>query len=159
MNQISNGRVAIKAYWKKVSNRIKSAPRRFYKVFTPGAGSWSNKSSWASGSLFLNNGGWNRWWQCSEFHGGRFSHHRSVRYIATNLPNATNRVKMDPWVTSDWKTVLKGCPQGSTFGPFMLNIFQNDLPMQVMEASISMYAEIIKSTWLVTKVREWKRNF
>ena len=67
-------------------------------------------------------------------------------------------VRMGP-VTSDWKTVLKGCPQGSTFGPVMWNTFQNDLPMQAMEASISMYAEIIKSTWLVTRVMEWKTNF
>ena len=67
-------------------------------------------------------------------------------------------VRMGP-VTSDWKTVLKGCPQGWTFGPVMWNTFQNDLPMQVMEAGISMYAEIIKSTWLMTRVREWKTNF
>ena len=65
-------------------------------------------------------------------------------------------VRMGP-VTSDWKTVLKGCPQRSTFGPVMWNTLQNDLPMQV--SSISMYAEIIKSTWLVTRVREWKTNF
>ena len=43
--------------------------------------------------------------------------------------------------TSDWKIVKKGCPQGSTFGPVMWNIFQNDLPLQVMEAGISMYAD------------------
>ena len=58
-------------------------------------------------------------------------------------------VRIGP-ITSDWKTVLKGCPQGWTFGPVMWNTCQNDLSMQVMEASISMYAEIIKSTWLVT---------
>ena len=67
-------------------------------------------------------------------------------------------VRMGP-VTTDWNTVLKGCPQHSTFGPVMWNSFQNDLPMQVTEASMSMYAEIIKSTWLVTRVREWKTNF
>ena len=63
-------------------------------------------------------------------------------------------------LTSNWKIVKKGCPQGSTFGPVMWNIFQNDLPVQVMEAAISMYMPmIIKSTRLVNQVWEWKRNF
>ena len=43
--------------------------------------------------------------------------------------------------TSDWKTVVKGCPQCSTFGPLMWNIFQNDLPRQVVGTDISMYAD------------------
>ena len=43
---------------------------------------------------------------------------------------------------SDGKIILKRCPQRSTFGPIMWNIFQNNLlPMQGMEASISMYAD------------------
>ena len=46
-------------------------------------------------------------------------------------------VRMGP-VTTDWNTVLKGCPQHSTFGPVMWNSFQNDLPMQVTEASMPM---------------------
>ena len=63
----------------------------------------------------------------------------SLNLIQSYFDQRENRVRMGP-VTSDWKTVLKGCPQGSTFGPVMWNIFQNDLPMQVREASISMYA-------------------
>ena len=64
----------------------------------------------------------------------------ALNMIRSYFDQRENRVRMGP-VTSDWKTVLKGCPQGSTSGPVMLNIFQNDLPMQVMEASISMYVD------------------
>ena len=40
------------------------------------------------------------------------------------------------------KIVVKSCSQRSTFGPLLRNIFQNDLPRQVKEASISMYADV-----------------
>ena len=30
-------------------------------------------------------------------------------------------------LSSAWKDVKKGCPQGSSFGPLLWNIFQNDL--------------------------------
>lgn len=64
----------------------------------------------------------------------------ALNLIQSYFNQRENRVRMDP-VTSDWITVLKGCPQDSTFGPVMWNIFQNDLPMQVKEASIPMYAD------------------
>ena len=44
-------------------------------------------------------------------------------------------------VTSDWKMVHKGCLQGSAFGPLLRNVFQNDLPLQVGEANVSMCAD------------------
>ena len=27
-------------------------------------------------------------------------------------------------VTSQWKNTIRGCPQGSTFGPLLWNLFQ-----------------------------------
>ena len=64
----------------------------------------------------------------------------ALSLIRSYFHQRENRVRVGS-VTSDWKIVKKGCPQGSTFGPVMWNIFQNDLPMQVMEAGISMYAD------------------
>ena len=63
----------------------------------------------------------------------------SINLIRSYFEQRENRVRMGT-VTSDWKVVGRGCPQGSTFGPLMWNIFQNDLPRQI-EANISMYAD------------------
>ena len=43
-------------------------------------------------------------------------------------------------VISDWVEVKRGCPQGSTFGPLMWNIFQNDMRNITSDANFSMYA-------------------
>ena len=44
-------------------------------------------------------------------------------------------------VISDWVEVKRGCPQGSTFGPLMWNIFQNDMPNIISDANVLMYAD------------------
>ena len=53
----------------------------------------------------------------------------SINLIRSYFEQRENRVRMGT-VTSDWKVVGRGCPQGSTFGPLMWNIFQNDLPLK-----------------------------
>ena len=45
------------------------------------------------------------------------------------------------YVISDWVEVKRGCPQGSTFGPLMWNIFQNDMSNIISHANISIYAD------------------
>ena len=35
----------------------------------------------------------------------------------------------------------RGCPQGSSFGPVIWNLFQNDLAQQVTNAKLAMYAD------------------
>ena len=54
--------------------------------------------------------------------------------------NRQNRVKLN-LVVSDWKDMRRGCPQGSSFGPLLWNIFQNDLTYQITDANLSMYAD------------------
>ena len=51
------------------------------------------------------------------------------------------RVKIGKEITSEWKEVLRGCPQGSTFGPLLWNTFQNDLNIFANENNLTMYAD------------------
>ena len=52
--------------------------------------------------------------------------------------NRQNRVKLND-TTSDWKEMVRGCPQGSSIGPLLWNMFQNDLSYHVKD--LSMYAD------------------
>ena len=56
--------------------------------------------------------------------------------------NRRNRVKLGSSCTlSEWKDVVRGCPQGSSFGPLLWNIFQNDMAMTVKNSNLHMYAD------------------
>ena len=37
--------------------------------------------------------------------------------------------------------MIRGCPQGSSFGPMLWNIFQNDMAFHVKNSNLSMYAD------------------
>lgn len=51
-----------------------------------------------------------------------------------------NRVKIGGEVSS-WKKIIRGCPQGSSFGPLLWNLFQNDMPLSIKNSNLSMYAD------------------
>ena len=51
-----------------------------------------------------------------------------------------NRIKIGG-TTSTWKKMIRGCPQGSSFGPMLWNIFQNDMAFHVKNSNLSMYAD------------------
>lgn len=50
-----------------------------------------------------------------------------------------NRVRIGN-ITSSWKKVDRGCPQGSSFGPLLWNIFQNDMTY-IIKSNKCMYAD------------------
>ena len=51
-----------------------------------------------------------------------------------------NRVRMGS-TTTEWKETRRGCPQGSTLGPLLWNIYQNDLTYVVKKSDLNMYAD------------------
>ena len=51
------------------------------------------------------------------------------------------RVRIDPETTSGWYETTRGCPQGSSFGPLLWNVFQNDLHYIVKNCTLFMYAD------------------
>ena len=63
-----------------------------------------------------------------------------VNMVNSYLSDCYNRVRLGCSVTSGWKSVVRGCPQGSSLGPLIWNIFQNDLVYNI-DANISMYAD------------------
>ena len=56
-----------------------------------------------------------------------------------------NRVKIGN-TTSEWREMTRGCPKGSSFGPLMWNIFQNDLALHINSGKLNMYADDHHST-------------
>ena len=63
-----------------------------------------------------------------------------VYMLNSYLSDRYNRVRLGSSVTSGWKSVVHGCPQGSSLGPLIWNIFQKDLVYNI-NANISMYAD------------------
>ena len=61
------------------------------------------------------------------------------RLMGSYFTDRYNRVKLGS-VVSEWQRVTRGCPHGSTFGPLIWNIFQNDLTYTV-DANVNMYAD------------------
>jgi hypothetical protein len=51
-----------------------------------------------------------------------------------------NRVKLNGKI-STWEHVKMGRPQGSSFGPLLWNLFQNDLSYEVSDDALYMYAD------------------
>ena len=44
-------------------------------------------------------------------------------------------------ITSIWKPMRRGSPQGPSFGPLLWNMFQNDLPLHVENGDVTMRAD------------------
>ena len=53
--------------------------------------------------------------------------HNSLNLLRSYFDKRPNRVKIGD-VTSDWKKRVLGYPKGSSFGPLLWNLFQNDMP-------------------------------
>ena len=51
-----------------------------------------------------------------------------------------DRVKINGH-TSEWNTRTRGCPQGTTFGPLLWKMFQNDMAYHVNVPTLTMYAD------------------
>ena len=64
----------------------------------------------------------------------------SLSLMRSYFSNRQNRVKLNG-VSGSWKDAVRGCPQGSSFGPLLWNIFQNYMAYIVNDASLSMYAD------------------
>ena len=53
-----------------------------------------------------------------------------------------NRIKLGSTdITSEWKDVKRGCPQGSAFALLLWNMFQNNMPLQVKNPNLYLYAD------------------
>ena len=65
---------------------------------------------------------------------------KAIQLIQSYFQGRENRVRIGS-ITIDWVVVKRGCPQGSTFGPLMWNIFQNDMPNIISDANVSLYAD------------------
>ena len=66
---------------------------------------------------------------------------KSLQLMRSYFKDQLNRVKVGK-ATSDWNVMKRGCPQGSSFGPTLWNLYQNDLSYHINEiANLNMYAD------------------
>ena len=65
---------------------------------------------------------------------------KALKLMRYSFEDRLNRVKIGN-TTSEWRETTRGCPQGSSFGPLMWNIFQNDLALHVNSGKLNMYAD------------------
>lgn len=64
---------------------------------------------------------------------------KSIKLMKSYFIDRYNRLRISG-ITSSWKKVKKGCPQGSLLGPLLRNLFQNDLTFGI-PSKIEMYAD------------------
>ena len=65
----------------------------------------------------------------------------SLALLESYFVDRKNRVRLGNNVSSDWKDVTRGCPQGCSLGPVLWNIYQNDLFYENLISQLSMYAD------------------
>ena len=86
--------------------------------------------------------------------------HRALDLLRSYLCSRLGRVRIGS-VTSSWRNVERGCPQGSVLGPLLWNIFQNDLSYSV-DSGLSMYADdhqiYVKGKDICTVVAKLQEN-
>ena len=73
--------------------------------------------------------------------------------IRSYFENRQNRVKMGN-TRSDWIISNRGCPQGSSFGPLLWNIFQNDMTYEIKKCA----QMIISCLCLGNQSKKWRKN-
>ena len=64
----------------------------------------------------------------------------SLELIRSFFDSRLNRVKINGH-TSEWRIMERGCPQGSSFGPLLWNMFQNDMAFHIPDSNLTLYAD------------------
>ena len=64
----------------------------------------------------------------------------SLNLMRSFFENRKNRVKIRN-AKNEWKHMERGCPQGSSFGPVIWNLFQNEIAQQVTNSNLTMYTD------------------
>ena len=64
----------------------------------------------------------------------------SLELTRSYFDSRLNRVKINGHM-SEWRIMECGCPQGSSFGPLLWNMFQNDMAFHIPDSNLTLYAD------------------
>jgi hypothetical protein len=64
----------------------------------------------------------------------------ALELMRSYLTKRENRTRLGN-ITSSWKETRRGCPQGSSLGPMLWNIYQNDIFYIEHKSQLSAYAD------------------
>ena len=64
----------------------------------------------------------------------------SLELIRSFFDSRLNRVKINGHI-SEWRIMGRGCPQGSSFGPLLWNMLQNDMAFHIPNSNLTLYAD------------------
>lgn len=65
---------------------------------------------------------------------------QSLNLIWSFLNDRCNRVKLGT-IRSEWAKMARGYSKGSSFGPLLWNLFQNDMTLLAKDTNLFMYAD------------------
>lgn len=64
----------------------------------------------------------------------------SLELIRSFFDSRLNRVKINGHM-SERRIMERGCPQGSSFGPLLWNMFQNDMAFHIPDSNLTLYSD------------------
>jgi len=69
-----------------------------------------------------------------------YGFNKTTDILRSYFQDRMNRDRLGSLV-SEWRSVDRGCPQGSSLGPLMWNLYQYDLAQFIKDTDFSMYAD------------------
>ena len=65
----------------------------------------------------------------------------SLELVRSFFDSRLNRVNKINGRITEWRIMERGCPQGSSSGPLLWNMFQNNMTFHIPDSNLTLYAD------------------